>query len=101
MLEQARGSVTIPNLLAGHWSFDDNSAWDSSPRGNHGVLTTTSGVNKPVFANGQINGALSFNGATSLITLPKAIAQGQLSITLTAWIKGTSFAATGGVNAVI
>lgn len=61
----------VPNGLVGYWGFDpdcldftNSLAFDLSGNGKTGTL---SGATKPTFANGQVGGALTFNGTNSYV----------------------------------
>ncbi len=92
--------------LVGWWPLDGN-ANDMSGNGNNGTL-----INNPTYVAGKIGQALSFNGSSNYVTIPKipAIAQ---QFTISIWanrmgngshasgsclfsIDGTSWSTTGG-----
>ncbi len=75
------------NLLA-YWKFDDGSgtiAADSSGNGYTGTL-----YNNPTWTTGEINGALSFNGANQYVQTGNNLTIGGTNFTVSAWIKGTN-----------
>lgn len=62
----------VPNGLVGYWGFDpdcldftNNLAFDLAANGNN--TANLLGTPKPSFANGQVGGALSFDGANSYV----------------------------------
>jgi hypothetical protein len=81
-------AVRMSAGLLGRWPFDENSGFvtaDGSGHGNSGTL-----VNGPVWTAGQSGGALSFNGASSLVTINAPANVGNLyksGMTVTAWIQ--------------
>ncbi|MBI3414136.1 MAG: hypothetical protein HY043_02260, partial [Verrucomicrobia bacterium] len=88
-------SASDPTLVA-NWKLDDAiglSALDSSGNGNTGTL-----VNGPVWSTGATSGALSFDGVNDYVDLGNgASLNPTTAITLVAWVKANSTAATGGL----
>ncbi|MBI3414041.1 MAG: proprotein convertase P-domain-containing protein, partial [Verrucomicrobia bacterium] len=86
----------IDPTLVGYWKLDDASglsAVDSSGNGNTGAL-----VNGPVWSAGATSGALSFDGVDSYVDLGNgANLNPATAITLVAWVKANSTAATSGL----
>jgi len=71
------------NLVA-HWKFDEGSgttAGDSSIYGNDGVVTGAGWV------DGQVGGALQFNGTNNYVTVADNAVLSPGKITICAWIK--------------
>jgi len=74
--------------LVGYWKFDDGSgtvAADSSGDNNNGTL-----VNGPVWTTGEVNGALSFNGTNSYVSVTDTVSLDPSQITVAAWINCTN-----------
>lgn len=95
MIALVRPKVTVPNGLVGYWPFDEESitptlALDATPFKNNGTL---SGATKPVLCPGKIRSALSFDGASSCISLPALGLSGSMARSISAWIYPTSSAA--------
>ncbi|MBI3415850.1 MAG: HYR domain-containing protein, partial [Verrucomicrobia bacterium] len=84
-----------PTLVA-NWKLDDASglsALDSSGNGNTGSL-----VNGPLWSAGASSGALSFDGVNDYVDAGNgASLNPTTAITLVAWVKASSTAATGGL----
>src|SRR5262245_57779908 len=80
----------ITTGLIGKWSLDDASgtnANDSTANNNDGTL-----VNSPTWTTGcKINGCLTFNGTTQLVTLgdPATLVVTTGEVTLAAWVNVT------------
>jgi hypothetical protein len=76
--------------VAGWWSFDTtdisgSTALDGSGNGLNGILSNTTVV------SGKVNQALSFNGSSSVVTVPSNSKLDLLnSMTLSAWVKTTN-----------
>jgi hypothetical protein len=75
----------IPNLVA-HYNLDEGvgaAVYDSSGNGNNGAITGT-----PVWSNsGKTGGALAFDGATNLVTVPSSSSLSPTTgMTLEAWV---------------
>lgn len=80
------GTCLISNGLVGWWNLN-GSVNDTSGNNNNG---TNNGATATTGQNGQVNGAYSFNGTSSLISLPNAAAiSGNNPYTLSAWIQPT------------
>ncbi|MEO8428044.1 MAG: LamG-like jellyroll fold domain-containing protein, partial [Verrucomicrobiota bacterium] len=79
--------------LVGYWRLDDapgTAASDSSGFNNQGSL-----VNGPLWTTGQIGGALSFDGVDDYISVNNSSSLNPVTqITLSAWIRPTSTAAS-------
>src|SRR5215212_6122298 len=85
-------TVTVSNTsgsgsLVGHWKFDEGSgttAADSSGNGTTGML-----INSPAWTTGVVGGALSFNGTTSLVSIPNQPSWNTASskYTVAFWVK--------------
>ena len=76
--------ISDPNLI-GWWTFDEgygNTALDWSGHGNDGTL-----VNKPQWAEGQMNGALEFNGSNYVTMNDVADDITSNDITFSGWVK--------------
>jgi hypothetical protein len=92
-IDAAIPTAAIPTL-AGYWPLNNNSgttASDLSGNGNNGALSTT----PPTWIHGQVNGALSFDGASNYVsmaggTTPSALqfATGS-SFTIIAWFNAS------------
>jgi parallel beta-helix repeat protein len=70
--------------LVGYWKFDEGTgttAYDSSGYNNNGTL-----YNDPVWADGRIGKALSFDGVDDCVEINAPLLK-QLPLTLSAWIK--------------
>jgi Concanavalin A-like lectin/glucanases superfamily len=71
----------LQNGLVGYWSFDEGSgtiATDSSGNDNTATL-----VNGPIWASGEIGGALSFDGVDDYVSFAS---QAQSTISISAWV---------------
>jgi len=82
--------------LVGHWKMDDNAATttvvDSSGKGNHGTARRNTST---LSAAGKIDSALRFNGIDDYINCgSSAILQQKRTLTVSAWINGSSYAKT-------
>jgi hypothetical protein len=80
----AYAAVTAPNNngLVGYWNFNEAAgtiAHDYSGNGKNGTL-----VNSPVWTNGKLGGALSFNGSNTKVTTNLSISSG--AVTISAWV---------------
>ncbi|MFQ6036183.1 MAG: LamG domain-containing protein, partial [Sedimentisphaerales bacterium] len=87
------GPGGVPSLV-GHWKMDDNAAdttvLDSSGRGNHGTAQRNTSALSTI---GIIDGALTFDGTSDYIDCgSSAILQQKQTLTVSAWINGSSFA---------
>jgi hypothetical protein len=75
----------VPEGLIGYWRFDEkdgDTAMDSSGNGHHGTL-----IDKPKWVDGNWNGALEFDGATSYVNMDGFKGPMQGPWTITCWIK--------------
>jgi hypothetical protein len=88
-------SAASPDLL-GWWKFDEGAGslvGDATGRGNDGKL-----MGGPQWINGQLGGALSFNGSTSYVEVPHStVFDSPSQLTLSAWINPTVLADWCGV----
>ncbi len=83
-------SVTVQNLaptgLVGAWAFDEGSGaavGDQSGKGNHGTVANGTWV-----TGGKFNSALSFNGSSTLVTVPdSATLDLTTGMTVEAWVR--------------
>ena len=74
--------------LVAHWSFDDSSgtsAFDSSGNGNDGTV-----MGNAEWVNGQLGGALQFDGATARVVAPN-IPFDSRSFTVMMWINAVLY----------
>jgi hypothetical protein len=86
--------TTNANLLA-YWTFDEGSgtiAYDYSGNSNTGTVTLGSGG----WTNGIINGALSFDGESTEVTVPNSSSLNPINgITVAAWVNAGGFWSSG------
>jgi hypothetical protein len=82
--------ITVPNGLIGYWTLDastldftGNTAQDSSGNGQTGTLVGLTAGSK---TNGQVAGALNFNGSSSEVTRA-AFAMTSGAFSIAAWVK--------------
>ncbi|MBU0714998.1 MAG: carbohydrate binding domain-containing protein [Verrucomicrobia bacterium] len=77
----------------GYWKLDEGAgttAYDSSWRGNHGTLQ-----GNPQWVDGQVNGALSFNGSNSYVDCGSNTSFKVSAITMEAWVYSPTTNFTG------
>ena len=89
-------SAALDGLVA-HWTFDEGSGatlGDSSENMNDGILQ-----GGPVWVEGQIKGALSFNGSSDYVEIQNSASFDSITeqVTLCAWIKVNNFINWAGV----
>lgn len=71
----------------GYWKFDEgygSTVYDSGFGGNNGTITDASWIN-----NGKIDRALSFDGGTTVVSVPTFSYESDEQYTLSAWIKAS------------
>ena len=86
-------NVTVQNTvsagIAGAWGFDEGSGSttaDQSGRGNNGTLANTAWTTA-----GRYNGALTFNGTSSIVNVPDSSSLDlTTAMTLEAWVRPTA-----------
>jgi hypothetical protein len=79
----------ILNGLVGWWKFDEGSgtvAYDSSGNGNDGNLT-----NGPTWTDGQIGGALSFDGVDDYVTMGDRTGEARFHNSVSYWFRAYQF----------
>jgi hypothetical protein len=76
------------NGLVGQWKLDGN-AKDSTPNGNNGTVT---GATLTTDRKGRTNAAYAFANGTDTIALPASSVLNSQVLTISAWIRPTSFA---------
>jgi N-acetylneuraminic acid mutarotase len=82
-------SDALLNGLVGWWKFDEGSgtvAYDSSGNGNDGNLT-----NGPTWTDGQIGGALSFDGVDDYVTMGDRTGEARFHNSVSYWFRAYQF----------
>jgi hypothetical protein len=86
---EVKVSDALLNGLVGWWKFDEGSgtvAYDSSGNGNDGNLT-----NGPTWTDGQIGGALSFDGVDDYVTMGDRTGEARFHNSVSYWFRAYQF----------